>query len=152
LSLTLVPFFHSAKVYTAYEYLERRFDARTRAFTSLLFLLSRSMSLGVVISAPAVVLSVVLGFDVTTTVLLIALPTAVYTMFGGVQAVAWTDVKQMVLIVGGLLAAVVVLILGLPDEVGVFQALKIAGATGRLQTFDFSFDLSNQYTFWSGTI
>jgi Na+/proline symporter len=152
LSVTLVPFFHQARVYTAYEYLERRFDAKTRACTSLLFLLSRSMSLGVVISAPAVVLAVVLGIDVTPTVLLIALPTAVYTMFGGVQAVTWTDVKQMVLIVGGLVAAVAVLIAGLPDEVGVVDALKIAGAAGRLQTFDFSFDLTNQYTVWSGTI
>jgi len=152
LSVTLVPFFHNAKVYTAYEYLERRFDAKTRAFTSLLFLLSRSMSLGVVISAPAVVLSVVLGTDLTTTVLLIGVPTAIYTMFGGVQAVTWTDVKQMVLIVFGLIAAVVVLIMGLPDEVGLLPALRIAGAAGRLQTFDFSFDLTNQYTFWSGTI
>ena len=152
LSVTLVPFFHNAKVYTAYEYLERRFDVKTRAFTSLLFLLSRSMSLGVVISAPAVVLSVVLGTDLTTTVLLIGVPTAIYTMFGGVQAVTWTDVKQMVLIVLGLVAAVVVLILGLPDEVGLVPALRIAGAAGRLQTFDFSFDLTNQYTFWSGTI
>ncbi|OFW34734.1 MAG: sodium:solute symporter, partial [Acidobacteria bacterium RIFCSPLOWO2_12_FULL_67_14] len=152
LSVTLVPFFHKARVYTAYEYLERRFDAKTRAFTSLLFLLSRSMSLGVVISAPAVVLAVVLGISVTSTVLLIALPTAVYTMFGGVQAVTWTDVKQMVLIVGGLTASIVVLVLALPPEVGIVQALHIAGATGRLQTFDFTFDLSNQYTFWSGTI
>ncbi len=152
LSVTLVPFFHSSGVYTAYEYLEGRFDAKTRAFTSLLFLLSRSMSLGVVISAPAVVLAVVLGLSVTNTVLLIALPTAVYTMFGGVQAVTWTDVKQMVLIVGGLAAAVVVLVTGLPDNVSFGQALDVAGATGRLRTFDFSFDLTNQYTFWSGTI
>ena len=152
LSVTLVPFFHNAKVYTAYEYLERRFDAKTRAFTSLLFLLSRSMSLGVVISAPAVVLSVVLGTNLTTTVLLIGVPTAIYTMFGGVQAVTWTDVKQMVLIVFGLVAAVVVLIAGLPDDVGLLPALRIAGAAGRLQTFDFSFDITNQYTFWSGTI
>ena len=152
LSVTLVPFFHNAKVYTAYEYLERRFDAKTRAFTSLLFLLSRSMSLGVVISAPAVVLSVVLGTNLTTTVLLIGVPTAIYTMFGGVQAVTWTDVKQMVLIVFGLVAAVVVLVAGLPDDVGLLPALRIAGAAGRLQTFDFSFDMTNQYTFWSGTI
>jgi Na+/proline symporter len=152
LSVTLVPFFHNARVYTAYEYLEQRFDAKTRAFTSLLFLISRSMSLGVVISAPAVVLAVVMGISVTNTVLLIALPTAIYTMFGGVQAVTWTDVKQMVLIVFGLVAAIVVLILALPADVGIPQALRLAGATGRLQTFDFSFDLSNQYTFWSGTI
>jgi solute:Na+ symporter, SSS family len=152
LSVTLVPFFYNAKVYTAYEYLERRFDAKTRAFTSLLFLISRSLSLGVVISAPAVVLAVVLGISVTSTVLLTALPTIVYTMFGGVQAVAWTDVKQMVLIVAGLVAAVVVLVLGLPNDVSPVEALRLAGATGRLQTFDFTFDLTNQYTFWSGTI
>jgi SSS family solute:Na+ symporter len=152
LSVTLVPFFHNAKIFTAYEYLEQRFDAKTRAFTSLLFLLSRSMSLGVVISAPAVVLAVVLGFSVTGTVLLIAIPTAIYTMFGGVQAVTWTDVKQMVLIVAGLAAAFVVLVTGLPSGIGLGGAMRLAGATGRLQTFDFSFDLTNQYTFWSGTI
>jgi Na+/proline symporter len=152
LSVTLVPFFHTAKIFTAYEYLERRFDAKTRAFTSFLFLLSRSMSLGVIFSAPAVVLAVILGVNVTATVLLIALPTVAYTMVGGVQAVTWTDVKQMVLIVGGLVAAVVVLIIGLPQDVSVFEGLRIAGATGRLQTFDFTFDITNQYTFWSGTI
>jgi Na+/proline symporter len=152
LSVTLVPFFHKADVYTAYEYLERRFDVKTRAFTSLLFLLSRSMSLGVVISAPAVVLAVVLGLSVTNTALLIALPTAAYTMFGGIQAVAWADVKQMVLIIFGLVAVAVVLVAGLPDGLSVPQALRVAGESGRLQTFDFSFDLTNQYTFWSGTI
>ena len=152
LSVTLVPFFHNARVYTAYEYLERRFDAKTRTLTSLLFLVSRAMATGVVISAPAVVLSVMLGLSVTSTCLLLALPTAFYTMFGGVQAVAWTDVKQMVLIVGGLLAAVVMLVMGLPDGIGLGDALSLAGATGRMQTFDFRFDLTDRYTFWSGTI
>ena len=95
LSLTLVPFFHNARVFTAYEYLERRFDGRVRTFTAFLFLLSRGMSTGAVIAAPAVVLSVMLGVSVTSTCLLIGLPTAVYTMFGGVQAVTWTDVKQI---------------------------------------------------------
>ena len=152
LSVTLVPFFHNARVYTAYEYLERRFDAKTRTMTSALFLVSRAMATGVVISAPAVVLSVVLGLSVTSTCLLLALPTALYTMFGGVQAVAWTDVKQMVLIVGGLLTAVVMLVAGLPDGVGLGDALQLAGTTGRMQTFDFRFDLSERFTFWSGTI
>jgi SSS family transporter len=152
LSVTLVPFFHRAGVYTAYEYLERRFDARTRALTSFLFLVSRGMSCGVIISAPAVVLSIVLGWNLTATCLAIGLPTAVYTMFGGVQAVAWTDVKQMVLIVASLFIAVAALILGLPDGVGVGDALRVAGATGRLQAFDASFDLTKQYTVWSGTI
>lgn len=152
LSVTFVPFFHKAHVYTAYEYLERRFDAKTRAFTSFLFLLSRSMSLGVVLSAPAVVFAILLGTTVTSAVLITAVPTIIYTMLGGVQAVAWTDVKQMVLIVFGLLAAVVVLVSNLPPDIGVVDGLRLAGTTGHLRTFDFSFDLTNQYTFWSGTI
>lgn len=152
LSLTLVPFFHRARVFTAYEYLERRFDAKTRAMTSLLFLMSRGMSTGVVISAPAVVLAVVFGWNLTLTCLAIGLPTVLYTMYGGVQAVTWTDVKQMFLIVGGLAAAVIALVAGLPEGVGLGDALHIAGATGRMRTFDFTFSLTDQYTFWSGTI
>ena len=152
IAVTFVPFFYNARIFTAYEYLERRFDARTRALTSFLFLLQRGMSCGAVIAAPAVVLSVMVGVDVTTTCLLIALPTAVYTMFGGVQAVAWTDVKQMYLIVGGLTAACIALIMGLPDTVGVGDALHIAGTTGRLKVFDFSTDPSARYTFWTGTL
>ena len=152
LSVTLVPFFHNARVFTAYEYLERRFDAKTRTLTSFLFLVSRAMATGAVISAPAVVLSVVMGLSVTNTCLLMALPTAFYTMFGGVQAVAWTDVKQMVLIVGGLVAASAALVVGLPDGVGLGDALRLAGTAGRMQIFDFRFDLTDRYTFWSGTI
>ena len=152
LSVTLVPFFHNARIFTAYEYLERRFDAKTRAVTAFLFLISRGMACGVVISAPAVVLSVVVGVDVATMCLLIGVPTAIYTMFGGVQAVTWTDVKQMILIVVGLIAVALLLIMGLPDNIGLGDALRIAGSAGRLQTFDFNFDLTKQYTFWSGTI
>jgi SSS family solute:Na+ symporter len=152
LSLTLVPFFYRSGVYTAYEYLERRFDPKTRSFTSLLFLISRGMSCGAVVSAPAVVLSLVMGLDLTATSLLITLPAVVYTMFGGVQAVTWTDVKIMTLIVGGLFAVIIAAILGFPSDVGVADGFGIAAATGRLRTFDFSWDLTNQYTFWSGTI
>lgn len=152
ISVTFVPFFRHANVYTAYEYLEGRFDAKTRSFTALLFLLSRGMSTGVVISAPAVVLSVMIGANVSTICILLAVPTAIYTMYGGVQAVAWTDVKQMYLIVFGLLAACVALIVGLPDSVSVNQALHIAGTAGRLQAFDFSTDPSVRFTFWTGTI
>src|SRR5688572_8891413 len=152
LSMTLVPFFYRSKVYTAYEYLERRFDAKTRSMTSFLFLLSRGMSCGAVVSAPAVVLSLVLGWNVAATSLAITLPAVVYTMFGGVQAVTWTDVKIMVLVVFGLLVMVAAAVLGLPDGVRLSDGLGIAAATGRLRSFDFSFDLTNQYTFWSGTI
>ena len=152
LAVTLVPFFYNSGVYTAYEYLERRFDSKTRSFTSFLFLLSRGMSCGAVIAAPAVVLSLVLGWDLTVTALAMAVPAVVYTMFGGVQAVTWTDVKIMVLIVIGLFAMIAAAIVGLPDDVGLIDGLSIAATTGRLQSFDFSFDLTNQYTFWSGTI
>jgi Na+/proline symporter len=152
LSLTLVPFFYHSGVYTAYEYLERRFDAKTRTFTSFLFLLSRGMSCGAVVAAPAVVLSLVLGLNLTWTSLLIAMPAVVYTMFGGVQAVTWTDVKIMVLIVFGLFAVIATAVIGYPNDISIADSLTIAGAAGRLRTFDFSFDLTNQYTFWSGTI
>ena len=152
LSLTLVPFFYHAKVYTAYEYLERRFDVRTRTLASLLFLLSRGLQAGVIIAAPAVILSIVLGFNLTLTIMAIGLSTTVYTMFGGVQAVTWTDVKQMVVIVAGMAAVAVALVFGLPDDVGIGEALHVAGATGRLATIDFEFNLNETYTFWSGLI
>ena len=152
ITLTFVPFFRNANVYTAYEYLEGRFDAKTRSFTALLFLLSRGMSTGVVISAPAVVLSVMVGVDVATLCLLLAVPTAIYTMYGGVQAVAWTDVKQMYLIVFGLVAACVTLITGLPSSISINDAMDIAGSAGRLQPFNFSTDPSVRFTFWTGTL
>src|SRR5688500_9432104 len=132
LSVTLVPFFYNSGVYTAYEFLERRFDGKTRSFTSLLFLISRGMSCGAVVSAPAVVLSLVLGWDLTATALVITMPAVIYTMFGGVQAVTWTDVKIMVLIVFGLCAMIGAAVLGLPDGVTLSDSLGIAAATGRL--------------------
>src|SRR5947208_6669574 len=152
LSLTVVPFFTRARVYTAYEYLERRFDARTRSLASFLFLMGRAFSLGVTLAAPAVVLSAILGWRLPVTVLVICVPMIAYTSIGGVQAVAWTDVKQIFIIVSGMAAAVVILILGIPREVGFTQALHLAGATGRLKAVDFRFDLRETYTFWSGTI
>src|SRR6188472_4332686 len=113
LSVTVVPFFHRAKVYTAYEYLERRFDVRVRSLASFLFLMGRAFSLGVTLAAPAVVISAILGWRLPITVLVICIPMIVYTSLGGVQAVAWTDVKQMVIIVSGMCAAVFILVLGI---------------------------------------
>jgi SSS family transporter len=150
LGVTLVPFLHGARVYTAYEYLEQRFDAKTRSLTAFLFLLSRGMSCGTIIAAPGVVFSAVFGWSLPLSVAMMGIPTVIYTMIGGVQAVTWVDVKQMFLIVGALLAIVVVLLVQIP--VGPTEALTIAGAVGRMQAFDFSFDLSNTYTFWSGII
>jgi SSS family transporter len=150
LGVTLVPFLHGSGVFTAYEYLERRFDARTRSLTALLFLLSRGMSAGTIIAAPGVVLSAIFGLPLVWSVALIGIPTVVYTMIGGVQAVAWADVKQMVLIVVALFAILGVLLFQMPVDPD--EALRIAGATGRLRAFDFSFDLNETYTFWSGII
>src|SRR4029079_4964321 len=112
LSLTVVPFFHRAKVYTAYESLELRFDVRTRSLASFLFLMGRAFSLGVTLAAPAVVMCAILGRPLTGTAVVICVPMILYTSVGGVQAVAWTDVKQMVIIVSGMGAAVVVLFMG----------------------------------------
>ncbi len=150
LGVTLVPFLHGAKVFTAYEYLERRFDARTRSLTSFLFLLSRGMSCGTIIAAPAVVFSAIFGWNMTWSVALFGVPTVIYTVLGGVQAVAWADVKQMMVVVAALVTMVIVLIVQTPIPLD--DAMRIAGATGRLQVFDFSFDLTKTYTFWSGII
>jgi len=150
LGVTLVPLLHGSGVYTAYEYLERRFDSKTRSLTAFLFLLSRGMSCGTIIAAPGVVFSAIFGIPLAWSVALIGIPTVIYTMIGGVQAVAWADVKQMVLIVVALLSIVAVLIFQMP--VSPDQALEIAGSTGRLRTFDFSFDIDDTYTFWSGVI
>lgn len=150
LGVTLVPFLHRSGVYTAYEYLERRFGAGTRSLTSFLFLMSRGMSCGTILAAPAVVMAAIFGWDLTLSVAVIGIPTVLYTMFGGIQAVAWADVKQMVLIVFSLAVVVVVLLAKMP--VNPHDALQIAGATGRLQVFDFSFTLTETYTFWSGLL
>jgi len=150
LGVTIVPMLHGSGVYTAYEYLERRFDAKTRSFTALLFLLSRGMSCGTIMAAPAVVFSAIFGIPLVWSVAIIGIPTVVYTMIGGVQAVAWADVKQMILIVIALFAVMTVLLVQMP--VSPDEALRIAGSTGRLAAFDFSFDLSETYTFWSGMI
>ncbi len=150
LGVTLVPFLHGAKVFTAYEYLERRFDAKTRSLTAFLFLVSRGMSCGTIIAAPAVVFTAIFGWPLGWSVALMGIPTILYTVVGGVQAVTWADVKQMVLIVLAVFAIFIVLVVRIP--VPADDALAIAGAAGRMRTFDFSFDLSETYTVWSGII
>ncbi len=150
LGVTLVPFLHGARVYTAYEYLERRFNPATRSLTAFLFLVSRAMSCGTIIAAPAVVFSAIFGWNLWWCVALIGVPAIFYTIIGGVQAVTWVDVKQMFLIVGALLAMVITLIVKIPASP--HDALVVAGGAGRLRVFDFSFSLTNTYTFWSGLI
>jgi solute:Na+ symporter, SSS family len=150
LGVTLVPFLHGAKVYTAYEFLERRFDAKTRSLTAFLFLVSRAMSCGTIMAAPAVVFSAVFGWSIAWSVAIIGVPAVLYTMVGGVTAVTWVDVKQMILIITAMVAVVITLLVKMP--VSPSDALHIAGAAGRLRVFDFSFSLTNTYTFWSGLI
>jgi Na+/proline symporter len=150
LGVTLVPFLHGSGVYTAYEFLERRFDAKTRSLTAFLFLVSRAMSCGAIISAPAVVFSAIFGWSIGWSVAIIGVPAVAYTIVGGVQAVTWVDVKQMMLIVTAIVAVTITLLVQIP--VSPSDALHIAGATGRLRVFDFSFSLTNTYTFWSGVI
>ena len=148
--VTLVPFLHGAKVYTAYEYLERRFDAKTRSLTAFLFLVSRGMSCGTILAAPAVVFAAVFGWPIGLSVAIMGVPTVLYTILGGVQAVTWADVKQMVLVVTAIAAVITVVLLKLP--VSPDDAFRIAGSVGRLRAFDFKFDVTQQYTFWSGVI
>ncbi len=150
LSLTLVPFFYRAGVFTAYQYLERRFDSRTRTLTSLLFLLSRGLAVGVTLYAPSLVLSVILGWSEAATIALMGGTTIVYVVYGGNRSVIWTDVVQMGLIWLGIFLCVGVAIAQLPAGFGLRDALALAQATGRLETVDTSLDLSRPYTLWSG--
>ena len=150
LGVTLVPFLHGANVFTAYEFLERRFDAKTRSLTAFLFLILRGLSCGTILAAPAVVFSSIFGWSIGWSVAIMGVPTVIYTVLGGVQAVTWADVKQMVLVVTAITAVIVVALLKLP--VSPDDALRIAGSMGRLRAFDFKFDINEQYTFWSGLI
>ncbi|HJS73109.1 MAG TPA: sodium:solute symporter, partial [Vicinamibacteria bacterium] len=152
LCATLVPFFYRARVYTAYEFLEKRFDGKTRSLTSFLFLLGRGLSDAVVIYAPSVILSIVLGVDEKTLIVLIGVGSTLYTAVGGMRAVMWVEAWQMLIIFFGILFCLGAVLVGLPEGVSVVDAIRIAGATGRTETVDFSLDPSVTYTFWSGLV
>ncbi|HEX9726313.1 MAG TPA: sodium:solute symporter [Vicinamibacteria bacterium] len=152
LCMTLVPFFYRARVYTAYEFLEQRFDGKTRSLTSFLFLLSRGLSDAVVIYAPSVVLSIVFGMDEKVLILAIGLGATIYTAFGGMRAVMWTEVWQMLIIFLGMVFCLGSVVVGLPDSLSLGSALRIVGTTGRLATVDFNPDPRVTYTFWTGLV
>ena len=152
LCLLFVPFFYRARVYTAYEYLERRFDAKTRSVTSFLFLLSRGLAAGIVLYAPAVVLSVILGWDETITILIMGVITVLYTVAGGVTAVIWTDVVQMLLMFLGIGLALIILFMELPAEVSMGDVVYIGGIQQMWKSIDLSPDPTKTYTLWSGLI
>jgi len=152
LSVTAVPIFHRLGVFTAYEYLEHRFDTKTRTLTSVIFLVSRGLGAGMTIYAPSVVLSVMLGWDIRITSTIIGGAVIIYTTSGGVKAVNWTDFQQLAIIMFGMFVAFFMTINLLPDGVTFTDALHVAGGMGKLNLIDFSFDLSNRYNFWSGII
>jgi SSS family transporter len=152
LSATVVPLFHRAKVYTAYEYLEQRFDAKTRALVSAIFLIQRGLGAGLSLYAPAIVLSVILGWsDHLTTVIMGGL-VVIYTTMGGIKAVTWADVQQMMLILFALVVALVMAVHLLPPDISFFDAVHLAGAAGRLNAVNLNFDWSDRYNLWSGLI
>ncbi|MDE2663847.1 MAG: sodium:solute symporter [Gemmatimonadota bacterium] len=152
LCVVFVPFFYRSKVFTAYEYLERRFDPRTRSLTSFLFLVSRGLSAGIVLYAPAIVLSVIMGWDERVTILVMGLITVAYTIMGGITAVIWTDVLQMIVMFAGIGIAIAVLFSTLPEGVGVGDVAYIGGIHEMWRSIDLSWDPTNRYTLWSGLI
>lgn len=152
LCVTLVPFFYRSRVFTAYEYLEKRFDARTRTLTSLLFLMSRGLSVGVTLYAPSLVLSVIFGWNEAATILLMGVTTITYVIYGGNKSVIWTDVVQMAVIWLGIFVCVGVAVLSLPQDVSLRGALALAQASGRLNAMNTSTSLETPYTLWGGLI
>jgi Na+/proline symporter len=152
LSATAVPIFHRAKVYTAYEYLEHRFDAKTRLLVTIIFLISRGLGAGLALSAPAIVLSVILGWPFRVTILIMGGLVMLYTTLGGIKAVTWADVQQMAVILLALVMALGVAISMLPPDVSFGDAVRLAGAAGKLNAVTTTFDWNDRYNIWSGLI
>lgn len=152
LCITFIPIFHKLNVYTAYEYLEKRFDNRTRTLTAFLFLLQRGLSTGVTIYAPAIILSTILNIDITYTIIVNGLLVITYTVYGGTRAVSYTQFLQMSIIFSGLFLAAFMVVHLLPEHVSFNDALHIAGKMNKLNAIDTHFDLNNRYNIWSGII
>ena len=150
--LVFIPIYHKLKVYTAYEFLEKRFDQKTRTLTALLFLIQRSFSAGITIFAPAIILSSVLGWDLITVNIAIGSLVIFYTVSGGTKAVNYTQKYQMIIIFFGLCAVLFTIFKLLPEQINFQNAMEIASINGKLEVLDFSFDLENRYTVWSGII
>jgi len=152
LSITAVPLYHKLNVFTAYEYLETRFDLKNRALGSILFLIQRGLAAGFTIFAPALIISAILGWSINWTILAIGILVIIYTASGGTKAVNKTHMLQMTIIFFGMISAFFMIFKLLPENIGVFDAMSIAGKMGKLNTIDFSFNLNDRYTFWSGLI
>jgi SSS family solute:Na+ symporter len=152
LSITAVPLYHKLKVYTAYEYLENRFDVKTRSLAALLFLTQRGLAAGLTIFAPSLILSILLGWNLFLTNLIIGTLVIIYTTSGGTKAVSWTHFQQMFIITLGMLTAFFVMLYLLPKDVSLLEAVQVAGKMGKINIIDLKFDLGNRYTIWSGIL
>lgn len=150
--MVFIPLYHRLKVYTAYEFLENRFDKKTRTLTAILFLIQRGLAAGITIFAPAIILSAVLGWNLLLLNIIIGVLVIIYTVSGGTKAVNVTQKHQMVVIFTGMIVAFFIIINQLPDDITFTKALDIAGASGKMDVLNFSFDLNNRYTVWSGLI
>lgn len=150
--MVFIPLYHRLKVYTAYEFLENRFDRKTRTLTAVLFLIQRGLAAGITIFAPAIILSAVLGWNLLLLNVIIGLLVIIYTVSGGTKAVSVTQKHQMIVIFTGMIIAFILILNKLPDNITFSNALDIAGASGKMEILDFSFDLNNRYTVWSGLI
>ena len=150
--LVFIPIYHRLKVFTAYEYLETRFDLKTRTLTAILFLIQRGLAAGITIFAPAIILSAVLGWNLVMLNIIIGVLVIIYTVSGGTKAVSVTQKQQMGIIFGGMFVAFLLILNYLPLDITFTKALEIAGASGKMEILDFSFDFNNKYTFWSGII
>ncbi|MEP2771926.1 MAG: sodium:solute symporter [Fulvivirga sp.] len=150
ISVFFLPIYYKLKVYTAYEYLESRFDVKTRMLAALIFLIQRGLAAGITIYAPAIILSSLLDWRLGYTTLIIGVLVIIYTVSGGTKAVTQTQKQQMAVMMGGMIAAGVLVIVSLPDNVGFFDAMHVAGKMGKLNVVNFDFDLSDRYNFWSG--
>ena len=150
ISITFIPIYHRLKVYTAYEYLEQRFDLKTRSFTAILFLIQRGLGTGITIYAPAIILSSILGWNLTLLNIIIGILVMIYTFVGGTKAVNVTQKQQMFVIMSGMFITFFLILHLLPNDMTFSNAMHIAGANDKLNILDFSFDLENRYTFWSG--
>ena len=148
--VVFLPIYYKLKVYTAYEYLEGRFDLKVRILTASLFLVQRGLAAGITIYAPAIILSTMLGWNLSFTILLVGILVIVYTVSGGTKAVSLTQKWQMSVILLGMGIAFYILLNSMPEGIGLFESLQIAGASGRMDVVDFSFDLDKRYTFWTG--
>ena len=149
-SAVFIPIYYKLKVYTAYEYLEQRFDSKTRSLAALLFLIQRGMGAGITIYAPAIILSKVLEVNLNVTVIFVGIVVLIYTVSGGTKAVSLTQKYQMLIIFGGMFTAFFILMDSIPDHLSFGESLSVAGTLGKLEAIDFSIDFEKRYTFWSG--